>query len=623
MTSTTQAEELTDKNLEAYITRLVSEKGDDVSLPVDALTNSFGENLKLMLAGGEMREYFENACKLQGQDVDVVLKKLDSLLPEVNAMHKAIQQSQLEDEELSEPQGSTAVRLDIANWTPLLFATYDGAIDDVKAIVAQEGDAAIHHALKSNGVTPIFLASKYGHFELVTYLVDHGAKLDTAAADGFTSLHTSARNGHLEVVTYLVDHGAAVDAITNEGHTALHLSALNGHLEVVTLLAPLSSIDQATNDGSTAFVLAALGGHVDVLAFLVESGTNDLATISDGQTALHVAAAKGHLSAVKFILGRHEYAAYESTCEVSPLVVASRNGHLEVVQFLVQDHGAKFSSDGSVTELGIAAYGGHVELVRFLIQAGASVEASTDDGTTPLFAAIMANNAHYLDVVEVLVSLGGANLQAQLTTTGETVLHYAAGAGRLDATRFLLGKGAAVDTTDASGATPLFLASQHGKWAVVNALLTHGANVDVANAEGTTPLIVAAEKGDILIVKELLGKDASISLQNKAGKTARDVALANKHAAVVTAIDESQLTGPKLYQAVYRNDIDAVRALLERGADPTWKTVAGKMPIDIARGDPAILALLEERIAANNTAKPKGTKETKRPKAKENKCQIM
>ncbi|RHY01117.1 hypothetical protein DYB30_012581 [Aphanomyces astaci] len=253
MTSTTQAEELTDKNLEAYITRLVSEKGDDVSLPVDALTNSFGENLKLMLAGGEMREYFENACNLQGQDVDVVLKKL-------------------------------------ANWTPLLFATYDGAIDDVKAIVAQEGDAAIHHALK---------------------------------------------------------------------------------------------------------------------------------------------------------------------------------------------------------------------------------------------------------------------------------------------------------------------------------------------AEGTTPLIVAAEKGDILIVKELLGKDASISLQNKAGKTARDVALANKHAAVVTAIDESQLTGPKLYQAVYRNDIDAVRALLERGADPTWKTVAGKMPIDIARGDPAILALLEERIAANNTAKPKGTKGTKRPKAKEDKCQIM
>ncbi|RHY83426.1 hypothetical protein DYB37_007550 [Aphanomyces astaci] len=138
MTSTTQAEELTDKNLEAYITRLVSEKGDDVSLPADALTNSFGENLKLMLAGGEMREYFEDACKLQGQDVDVVLKKL-------------------------------------ANWTPLLFATYDGAIDDVKAIVAQEGD--IHHALKAEGTTPLIVAAEKGDILIVKELLGKDASI--------------------------------------------------------------------------------------------------------------------------------------------------------------------------------------------------------------------------------------------------------------------------------------------------------------------------------------------------------------------------------------------------------------------------------------------------------------
>ena len=61
---------------------------------------------------------------------------------------------------------------------------------------------------------------------------------DKARSDtGTTPLHLAAKNGHLEVVRLLIEAGVDINkARTNDGATPLHIATQKGHVEVVSLL---------------------------------------------------------------------------------------------------------------------------------------------------------------------------------------------------------------------------------------------------------------------------------------------------------------------------------------------------------------------------------------------------
>lgn len=114
----------------------------------------------------------------------------------------------------------------------LIVAAALGKLNDVKTMIDSPPDIA----LVSNAM---YGAARNGHTEVVKYLLDHGAAIDTRGFFGGTGLHWAAINGHRETVELLIERGADLEirdeqfASTPEGW-----ASEGGHTELAQLLRP-------------------------------------------------------------------------------------------------------------------------------------------------------------------------------------------------------------------------------------------------------------------------------------------------------------------------------------------------------------------------------------------------
>lgn len=92
------------------------------------------------------------------------------------------------------------------------------------------------------GVSPLFIAAKFGQDEVVRILLDAGADPTILFRWGQnayyygTPLHVAARWGHLDVVKRLLDAGADPGRYNQFIGTPLHLALLNDHQEIAATL---------------------------------------------------------------------------------------------------------------------------------------------------------------------------------------------------------------------------------------------------------------------------------------------------------------------------------------------------------------------------------------------------
>ncbi len=127
----------------------------------------------------------------------------------------------------------------------------------------------------------------------------------------------------------------------------------------------------------------------------------------------------------------------------------------------------------------------------------------------------------------------------------------------------LLAAGADVNTRDNLGRTPLHYAAEQGYDRIVTALLAAGADAQAKDKQGATPADLAQKRGLAGIVKLLAGaSEAGTGQAAQAG---------------------SGKLGPELIAAATRGDLAAVRSLLARGADVTYRDSDGFRAIDRAR----------------------------------------
>ena len=82
--------------------------------------------------------------------------------------------------------------------------------------------------------TPLSMAAKYGHEDVVKLLLGKGADPNKAGRRKWTPLHMAAANryGPIGVSRILMDRGAMVNTADVDGETPLHSAARNGNFKV-------------------------------------------------------------------------------------------------------------------------------------------------------------------------------------------------------------------------------------------------------------------------------------------------------------------------------------------------------------------------------------------------------
>ncbi|XP_037773371.1 LOW QUALITY PROTEIN: ankyrin repeat domain-containing protein 29-like, partial [Penaeus monodon] len=217
------------------------------------------------------------------------------------------------------------------------------------------------------GTGALLFAAQGGFLDIVTILLDNGAKINQASKDGGTALIVAAQCGHLDVVTELLRRNADPNSAMKDRATAVFVAAQNGHTSVArTLLNAGAKANVRRLDGASPLWIASQMGHQGVVRLLMSHGVNPDICRHDGAT-LFKAAHKGHVEVV------HELLPYK------PCLGLLRNGE---------------------SALHAAALYGHVRVLKALVQAGADPGLKNDQGLTPIQIAAQARHPEAVQLLK-------------------------------------------------------------------------------------------------------------------------------------------------------------------------------------------------------------------------------
>ncbi|WCR58422.1 ankyrin repeat domain-containing protein [Wolbachia endosymbiont of Ctenocephalides felis wCfeJ] len=126
------------------------------------------------------------------------------------------------------------------NWTALNYAVYNGNVELSQSIfkpfLKKKGDINALTSCNGDNWALLHYAVHYDNLDMVSFLIDKGAKVDIQSKKGKTPLYLVIEEAkQLDIVKLLLDRGADIK-IKYNGRTPLYLAAYNGNLGIITFL---------------------------------------------------------------------------------------------------------------------------------------------------------------------------------------------------------------------------------------------------------------------------------------------------------------------------------------------------------------------------------------------------
>jgi uncharacterized protein len=359
----------------------------------------------------------------------------------------------------------------------------------------------------------------------------------------------------------------------------------------------------AADTGKISLANAAKQGDREAVRSLLNGAAKKDIAGAEGTAALIAAATRNDVEMVDLLLAAGADPKAANEYSATPLYAAAGNADpavaLKLLKAGADPNVALFSGETPVMR---AARQGGVATVRALLEAGADPSAKEKNGgQTALMWAISEN--HSAVTAELVKHKADVNARSR---TGFTALMFAA-RGDLESARILLDAGAKPNESIPDwGGTALIIASTMGQTDIVEALVNKGADPNQRDKNSFTALHSAVRDSDygedmaqrahaVATVKVLLAHGADVN------------ARLNQEKPTVKGLDELELQGATpLALAAEVNNLDAIKALVAGGADPTIPTEKGSTPLMLAAGaatDVQRARSIEERALAVETAR--------------------
>ena len=572
--------------------------------------------------------------------------------------------------------------LNAAGPAPVADAAMARERDAVKALLKSGADV---NAAQGDGMTALHWASRNGDAEMAQMLLFAGANVKaTTRLGGYTPLMMAAEQGHAPVIAALLTGGADAKAANAMGTTPLMLAAASGNPQAITTLVENGAEIEATEKtfGQTPLMFAAATNRLDAIKALIKAGSNLKATskvnnvgnlsgaeqefLANASGSGNQAGGGGQGRAGQVVAPGGAASATAPAATPAPaaaggggggrggfggkagierpyfyneligtqgghtaLMLAARSGFTDAVKLLVAA-GADVNQNSvgdKTSPMLIAAINGHFDLAHWLLEQGANPNAASDNGVTPLYAALNVTWAP-----RALYPQPRAFNQQQIT--------------HLDFMKALLEKGADPNKrlikkvwyseynfdlagVDEIGATPFWRAAFAGDVPAMSVLFEHGAdpNIYTMRPAGRRPLGDAGAARDVKDISNIppvaVGGPGIPALQAAAGVGFGEGFAANSHihspagflpgikfmvevaGADVNAVDHDGNTA--LHHSAARGDVDSILYLISKGADVTKVNREGQTVADMANGPvqrvqpwPDALTLLEKLGSKNN-----------------------
>jgi ankyrin repeat protein/beta-lactamase regulating signal transducer with metallopeptidase domain len=242
-----------------------------------------------------------------------------------------------------------------------------GNLTMLKRLISEGCDI---NALGSGGRTPLFLAVRFGHKDMVEVLLNEGADVNIAP-DIWPPLILATRTGKKEIAAMLLKKGADITAQDLVGLTAMGIAKVRGDTETVELLSARARQLDPEKEIMTIFDYVQIG-DAEKIKSLIAAGQDVNTKTKNGEVALHGAAWRGRREIAELLIQNGADVNIQSKGGATPLWTACQRGKTEIVELLLAN-GADINvkNNAGKTALDIAREREHTEIVELLQKHGA------------------------------------------------------------------------------------------------------------------------------------------------------------------------------------------------------------------------------------------------------------
>lgn len=247
------------------------------------------------------------------------------------------------------------------------------------------------------GRTPLINAISSDSLEMAQLLISNGAYINKkVASDDDTVLEAAIKCAGIDVIEFLINCGADVNTINRFDQTPLRLAIENNRLDVAKkLIEKGCDVNQRYEYGQTLLHIFIMSEDLGAIRFLISFRANINARDKKGNAPIHysvrILSRKGFKIAKLLVKNGVNIEAVNGEFE-SPLCLSIKNNNFRIAKLLIEN-GANVNFIGNnenKTLLHLAAEKNNLKICKLLIENGADVNAKDIFFDTPLHS-ILSN----------------------------------------------------------------------------------------------------------------------------------------------------------------------------------------------------------------------------------------